>query len=362
MNTIDAYEQDIHMQPDFVGSFEPSGVSFKPSVQEHMIFSGSGDSLASAMLAESYSYGRVRAADPLDLYTIPPLTRSRRICPVSVSGNTLAGIRAVRTAGSVGAVITSNIHSRLARAAVDADPSCRLVRLCHPSSKMFTAGSISFLDSALTCISLVVPSFTIPDSYPILFAKAEDDAIQFLKVANAAISEGGRIFVLGNMFTYPLAMYCAAKFYEVLGYDVRYCRLEQFSHMELFSAKRGDCVVIFGRKNQYNHLLAEGLRLVGIEVVCPDCLAPVELSLDDDYDAFDDNTMSDDIGDKDNAGTTNDWHARQVQWCSSMLQQTLYYTFFSQFVTLHAARQKGVCNCHFVTAEKIRTVSNTMIY
>ncbi len=49
-----------------------------------------------------------------------------------------------------------------------------------------------------------------------------------------------RIFVLGNLHTFPIAMYCAAKFYEVLGYNVQYSKIEQFSHMELFSAKTGD--------------------------------------------------------------------------------------------------------------------------
>ena len=42
---------------------------------------------------------------------------------------------------------------------------------------------------------------------------------------------------LGNLHTFPIAMFCAAKFYEVMGYDVHYSRIEQFSHMELFSAK-----------------------------------------------------------------------------------------------------------------------------
>ena len=44
-------------------------------------------------------------------------------------------------------------------------------------------------------------------------------------------------------------MYCAAKFYEILGYDAHYSRIEQFSHMELFSAKKGDTVIIFEEKN-----------------------------------------------------------------------------------------------------------------
>ena len=55
-------------------------------------------------------------------------------------------------------------------------------------------------------------------------------------------------------------MYCAAKFYELLGYDVHYCRIEQFSHMELFSAKRGDTVIIFEEKNPHTKQLGENLK------------------------------------------------------------------------------------------------------
>ena len=66
-----------------------------------------------------------------------------------------------------------------------------------------------------------------------------------------------RIFVLGNLFTFPLAMYCAAKFYEILGYDAHYSRIEQFSHMELFSAQKGDTVIIFEEKNPHNKQLAK---------------------------------------------------------------------------------------------------------
>ena len=51
-------------------------------------------------------------------------------------------------------------------------------------------------------------------------------------------------------------MYCAAKFYELLGYDAHYCRIEQFSHMELFSAQKGDTVLVFEKQNSHNKQLA----------------------------------------------------------------------------------------------------------
>ncbi|PIN97004.1 MAG: sugar isomerase, partial [Nitrosopumilus sp. CG10_big_fil_rev_8_21_14_0_10_33_7] len=71
------------------------------------------------------------------------------------------------------------------------------------TSDVFTAGSISFLESALTCISLVAPVSISKNSQ--IFKKALSDAKKS--------KLGKRIFVLGSMHTYPIAMYCAAKFY-----------------------------------------------------------------------------------------------------------------------------------------------------
>jgi len=114
-------------------------------------------------------------------------------------------------------------------------------------------------------------------------------------------------------------MYCAAKFYEILGYDAHYSRLEQFSHMELFSAKKDDTVIIFEEKNSHNKQLGRNLKKVGINVIHPNIP-------------------------------------------SQKISQMIYCTFFSQLVPLFEAKKKRKKDCHFVTAKKIRNVSNQMIY
>jgi len=220
MNSIESFEKDIELQLSFLKSFK----SQKPLSQSHQkntYFSGSGDSLVSSLLAESFSGGIVKAADPLDLYNNKRLVKSKHVYFVSISGNTISNIKVAKIAKKSTA-ITSNPTSRLA------NTSNEIIQLTFPSTGLFTAGSISFLESALTCISLV-KKITLPDES--IFQKAKSVA------KKTKLSK--RIFVLGNMFTYPIAMYCAAKFYEVLGYDVHYCKIEQFSHMELFSAKKG---------------------------------------------------------------------------------------------------------------------------
>lgn len=253
------------------------------------------------MLAESFSDGMVSAMDPLDLYRNKKLAHSKHIYFVSISGNTVANVNIAKTAKKTTA-ITARSASRLAMAS-----DC-IIPLDFQDSGVFTAGSISFLDSALTCISLVKKITTPPAG---LFLKAKKDAKKTRLTA--------RIFVLGNMFTYPVAMYCAAKFYEVMGSDVHYCRMEQFSHMELFSSRKGDTVIIFEEKNRHNEQLGNHLRDIGINVVHHD--VP-----------------------------------------SEELSKVVYCIFFSQMISLYQAKMKRKKDCHFVTAKNIRNVSNNMIY
>lgn len=301
MNTIEAYEQDINLQLTFLQSFQkPKPLSVIQ--QKNTLFTGSGDSLVSAMLAESFSNGMVKAIDPLDLYKNKQLAKSKHVYFVSISGNTITNIKVAMIAKKAIA-ITSKPKSRLARV------SDKTIHLIAPNNDVFTAGSISFLESALTCISLVKKITLTKDTK--LFYKAKTDA------KKAKVSK--RIFVLGNLFTYPLTMYCAAKFYEILGYDAHYAKIEQFSHMELFSAKKGDTVIIFEEKNSHNKQLAKNLRKIGINVVHP-------------------------------------------KIPSKKISQMLYCTFFSQLLPLFEAKKKRKKDCHFVTAKKIRNASNQMIY
>ncbi|MGB0855767.1 MAG: sugar isomerase [Nitrosopumilus sp.] len=303
VNTIDAFEKDIFLQLDFLKSFEKQKTIPSSNLQRNnVIFSGSGDSLVSAMLAESFSDGLVRAMDPLDLYKNKRLIQSKHIYFVSISGNTITSIKVAKTAKK-SIAITSKPQSRLAKVTNE------VVLLTAPTNNIFTAGSITFLESALVCMSLV-KNITIPRNIKI-FSKAKIDAKKF------TISK--RIFILGNLFTFPLAMYCAAKFYELLGYDAHYSKIEQFSHMELFSAKKGDTVIIFEEKNSHNKQLVKNLQKIGINVIHP--FIP-----------------------------------------SDNISQMLYCTFFSQLIVLFEAKKKKKKDCHFVTAKNIRGVSNEMIY
>ncbi len=302
MNTIEAYEYDIKLQSEFLKNFKkqkPLSVNH----QKNVIFTGSGDSLASAMLAEVFSNLRVKSMDPLDLLKNKSIAKSKTVYFVSISGNTISNIKVARVAKKAIA-ITSKPKSRLAK-------SCKeSIILQSPNSDVFTAGSISFLESALTCISLVKPIIITKTND--IFKKAYSDAKKS-KI-------GKRIFVLGNMHTFPVAMYCAAKFYELLGYDAHFERIEQFSHMELFSVKKGDTVIIFEEKNMHNANLIKNLKKVGLDVIHP------------------------------------------VLDSKNKISQIIYYTFFSQLLPLFEAKKRHKKDCHFVLAKKLRNVSDNMIY
>lgn len=302
MGTISALEKDILLQVQNLARFE-TPPQIREAIQNHTVFCGSGDSLAACMLAEAYSDCRVKAIDPLDLLKNKSIAQKNDVYVVSISGRTISNIKVAKSARKAIAV-TSNPQSKLAKVCN------RTIHLKFPNSDVVTAGSISFLDSALTCIALV-KSFKIKNSEKI-FAEA-------LKQAKK-VRLGARNFFLGNLHTYPVALYGAAKLFEILGSSAFYERIEQFSHMELFSTKPGDAVIIFEQKNPHNSSLAKNLKKAGISVIQPDAKYNDKIS------------------------------------------EFLFYTFFSQLVPLFLAKKKNQKDCHFVMAKNLRKISDKMIY
>lgn len=302
MKTIEAYEKDIILQTQFLQIFKPQSPISKVS-QQKTIFCGSGDSFAAALLAEAFSDLRVRAVDPLELIKNKQIAKLYNVFLVSISGNTISNIKVAKFARE-SVAITSNPKSRLAKACK------RTIDLKFLHSDGITGGSLSFLQSALTCISLVT-NFTMLDN-PQIFKKALAEArkVKFVK----------RVFLLGNLHTYPLAMYGAAKFYELLGLDAHYERIEQFSHMGLFSIKKDDTVILLEEKNSHNEKLVKNLKKIGLRVFHP---------------------------------TFN---------TNNKITQFLFYTFFTQLVPLLEAKRKKQNDCHFVTSTNLRKISDNMIY
>jgi len=302
MKTIEAFENDILLQIPFLKNMNlQKQLSFKK--QQKTIFCGTGDSLAAALLAEAFSNYNTRAADPLDLLKNPSITKNKDAYIISISGNTSSNVKAAKLFKNATA-ITSHPNSKLVKAC------SKNILLDYPSSGVFTSGSIGFIASALTCISLV-SKFRVRGVLE-LFKKALQESKK--------VKLGKNIFILGNLQTFPIAMYGAAKLYEVLGSNVHYSRIEQFSHMELFSAKRGDTVIIFEEKNPHNTKMLKNLKKFGLNVFQP------------------------------KSGTKD------------KISQVIFFTFISQLTPLFYAKKNRQKECYFVTAKKLRNVSSKMIY
>ncbi|MGB9002920.1 MAG: sugar isomerase, partial [Nitrosotalea sp.] len=183
MSTVAALEKEIKMQLDFLEQFVPQK-RLPVSKQKKAIFCGTGDSFASAQLAEVFSQFRAKAHDPLDLIKNRRMLQGRDLYLVSVSGNTVSNIRLGKLAKRTVA-ITTNGSSKLARACK------RIILLKFDSTSIQTSGSISFLASALACLSLV-------SRYEI---RNVSGIYRAAKSAARRISLGGKIYVLGSLYT-----------------------------------------------------------------------------------------------------------------------------------------------------------------
>ncbi|WP_042686116.1 sugar isomerase [Candidatus Nitrosotenuis chungbukensis] len=299
MRTILAFERDIESQLEFLDTFKPQ----KQINPKGALFCGSGDSLASSMMAECFSDYQALAVDPLVLAKNKSISKNKHVYFVSISGNTISNIRAAKMVKKSTA-ITKNPTSNLAKACTDTIP------LDYYDSGVMTSGSISFLASMLACMSLVF-GFRVKNARK-LFLSAKSQARK--------IALKNKVYFIGNQHTYPLCMYAAAKLHEVLGMDAHYDMIEQFSHAGLFSAKPGDTVIIFEGKNAHNACLVSQLKSLGLSVHTPSIKS------------------------------------------GSKISQVIFYTFVSQVLALNGAKRKRLTDCYFITEKKIRNVSSSMIY
>jgi len=302
VNTINAFEKDIFFQIGFLEDFKPQkALTFLQ--QKNTIFCGTGDSYAAALLGESFSNYAIRAADPLDLIKNPTIPKNSHLYLISISGNTISNIKCCNL-GKKSTAITANKKSKLAK-------ECnKIIELKYKSAGLFTSGSVGFLASALTCISLA-SKIRIPNTKNMFF---------LAETISKNVKLSGRIYIIGNLHTYPIAMYAVAKLYEILGVSAQYEKIEQFSHMGLFSVKENDTVIILEQTNSYNLQLSKNLKKLGLNVIQAD------------------------------PQTTN------------KISQVLFYIFLSQLIPLNIAKEKKQKECYFVTAKKIRDVSSKMIY
>ncbi len=308
MNTIEAYEQEIKFQITDLEKFISESKIKKLSIeeQERCVITGAGDSFAAAMVAEHASNNKIRCIDPMNICLNPRVVEDRLLYVLSVSGSTRANVEAAKIArrrATKTIAITANTESKLAKVCDE------VIELKFRNSGMLTAGSISFTTGMLTCLSLV--SDVKIHSVKKLFEISETDADK--------VKLSDHVYILGSWITYPLAMYGCAKMYEVLGIRTQYAMLEQFCHMELFSIKNDDTILVLSddkkTKELSSKLVNDGYKALAFKP----------------------------------KGKT-------------LAEDVIYYSMFLQLIALHTAKRLKLDECYFITNDRLMKTSSSLIY
>src|SRR5207302_7287336 len=215
-SSLDAMEQEIHNQvEDLPGFARALGKydRFRNLDPSSMIFTGSGDSLASSFFAHYLSQMKTFAADPFELQLYPKVAKNRTNIHLA---------KRVRGLAKKRVAITANPESPLAKECDD------VIRLRYRSLGILTSGTASFSASLLAVASLIrrLPKL---GSLPVVERRAAEWA-GGLRVH----PRRGFLFV-GSGTGYALAMYAAFKIHEVLGLSAQYQHTEQLGHSQLFS-------------------------------------------------------------------------------------------------------------------------------
>jgi fructoselysine-6-P-deglycase FrlB-like protein len=245
------------------------------------VFVGAGDSFAAAKAAEFLSGFRARALDPYDLLLMPTIVEGKHLFVISVSGRTRTNVEAAKAARGIArrvTAITSDARSPLAKTCDD------VIELRFRKTGAVTPGTVSFTTSLLACYSRVRELPVMPDLERVL-----DSSVKWSNTIE--LPTAGTVFIVGTGLGYCMAIYGAAKIFEVLGSKSQYQATEQFSHMELFSLSYGDFVLLIPASEadekmaQLEGLLARGewnvakTSLIGGDEVVHSILTSMQLQV-----------------------------------------------------------------------------------
>lgn len=193
---------------------------------------GAGDSYAVALAGFYASRGRCLALDPYSLASVPEIAKGLEVYFISISGRTSSNLAAARRVKGIAkrtTALTVVEDSDLAKL------TDRMVRL--PMSYVpRTPGLLSFSLSLLAVLKMVGAGERCD------FSRSFGEA---RKERGRLLSSEGTTYFLGNFLAYPVALYAAAKDYELLGNRAHAELLEEFSHLELFSLGKKDAVNAF---------------------------------------------------------------------------------------------------------------------
>jgi fructoselysine-6-P-deglycase FrlB-like protein len=216
---------------------------------------GAGDSYAAALCAAYLSRPDCVVLDPYELIASPELARSRNVVVVSVSGRTRSNVAAARSVEGIA-------EETIAVTANEASPLASVVDRTIPLPLVYRPrwpGISSYSLSLAYCCKLLSVELGVNFQRASAAGKKLSRGLRF--------SRRGSTFFLGNRALFAVSIYAAAKVYEFFGAKAQYQRLEEFSHMELFSLKAGDAVNVIGGSDplRIGRSLVKSLRAAGYD-------------------------------------------------------------------------------------------------
>jgi glucosamine--fructose-6-phosphate aminotransferase (isomerizing) len=314
-SSLDAMEQEIHNQvedlPAFARELGKYG-RFRNLDPSSMIFTGSGDSLASSLFAHYLSQMHAFAADPYELQLYPRVTNDKTLFITSVSGKTRTNLQLAKKVKGLAkerVAITANPESSLAKECDD------LIQLRYRSQGVLTSGTASFSATLLAVASLVrrLPKL---DSLPVMERRAAGWA------GGLRVHPRGEFLFVGSGTGYSLAMYAAFKIHEVLGLSAQYQHTEQLGHSQLFSLQEKSDNLLFLSPSS-DKKTSEVFRVL----------------------------------------SKNGFHAYLLEGSKAdPILATLQLVFCLQHLALNLGRGMGLQECAFVTDKKRLALSSQLIY
>jgi fructoselysine-6-P-deglycase FrlB-like protein len=309
-STLREIEAQAFDLPDYLQYLD--SLSLDPADPNDSLFVGAGDSYAAASFAERLANFGPRSFDPYDLIRNPQAAKDKSVFIISVSGKTRANLEvaeAVRPLAKEVIVITANEESTLAKS------SSREVHLKFSKSPGLTPGTNSF-----TCSLLAMSAILGNRTGKLEVAKMIEQAKGRMHT-NLDFPSG--VHFVGSGLYYPIAMYGYAKLCEFVGGPAEYQLLEEFSHMNLFSVRDKDLVVILpaGQEDRRSLDLHASLERAGIKSL----LLAFEKSND-------------------------------------KISQAIYYSIQLQYLALTLAQLHGLKEPAFLQRKNLLEISDRMIY
>ncbi len=258
--SIAAMEWEVEIQQTELARFANQMIKNSPSPIDwsRTVFTGSGDSYATAMFARELTNGSASAEDPYELLSNLARIRGKTVVFVSVSGRTRTNIELARKARGRAKrtiAVTSNKESPLAEICGSS------IILEYGKAGPLTSGTASFSASLVACASLLdrLPRrFNVKDSL--------DDAREWAR--GARLSRRGLCLFVGSGVDRALAEYGACKVQEVLGLKAFAAYPDQVGHAQLFSLNPAldNVVCISSQGGGKTRVLSENLSKSGFAV------------------------------------------------------------------------------------------------